>query len=1390
MTTTAMKFYSFLLVQVCNQKDRFSSIFFQKWHKLCLVLFSLSFVLSIQANEVINVSGGNVNAPFYSFTDSTGGVIDLSTYSFQKGLTYDFVDGGVSSSHPFMVGEDTVNNSPHVSGTPLNGLGTTLTLTIPAGFSGSFLYFCTVHPLSMQANLTLTEAATPSSGGGGAIYNVYQISHTQYQSIKDVNAPDRGSSSFPAHVAIVNEGQWKMKTVTFLSGGVDSVSITDDQYNLASGSDLWSESLISAFSISTQSTLDTFFSASGYPLQGTYSPSGGNTSPDGGYQSPSGGYTTPSGGNTSPSGGVLPVYQLTAAHITFLADTSSGVTLSGNYSFIEVTNGSVIEIQIPVMYDNAGTWEPQASLTYPSHPTNITSMTDVQAYLASQNLQPINLSELPSSYQSPSAGYTTPSGGYTSPDSGYQTPSGGYTSPDSGYQTPSGGYPSPDNGYQSPTANMGIPVFNLTALQVSSLSDKGVSTSAPGNYAFVFITDPVSLTTSQELEPAILDIYGKWDFSSDVVDSIPVTLVNFENYFISQNLQPVGFIDLEIENPNPEPFDFTEIDNIDLSNPEELHAIAKDFDAIFFQYYPLPNHQSHHEETDSNKFESDLFEDAGAASIIDAKEVSPDNLNTEPQIVWILSIENEQDDGAVEAVQSNLVIDMDGNVFAGDFEAYWKDAYEVNTDDNSEWKEFKYSTDTLAIDQIYQEHPEIAGLVVEEKIPPFDFTEIDRIDLSNPEELHAIAKDFDAIYFQYYTIYPDALNTEPQIVWILSIENEQDDGAVEAVQSNLVIDMDGNVFAGDFEAYWKDAYEVNTDEDPEWKEFKYTTDVLAIDQLYQDYAEIAGGQKGEVDFDFTEIGEIDLSKPEELVQLAKGFGNIYFQSYLINSETENDDISIPNDSDSEFKSIDIKSEEQPTLLSTIEAIDSDSSSPETEIFWLISLEDHEDPQQPNLLVGMDGMVAVADLESFWRDVAEVDTEKDSNWNEFKYSTDSEGIENLYFEHPEIAGGPIKSKPEPFDFTEIDQIDLSNPEELAQLAKGYESIYFQSYLLDSSPFDDNDLISPDLESKFNDSNPDTFYESSQKIDPSNPGSLYSDYEDNPLEPQIIWILSIEDHQDPGQPNLVVDMDGIVFAGDFDSFWMDVVEVDIKNDPDWYEAEYLADFKGIETLYSEYPEVSGMSDELDYENNLLKQSIVQIFEFEDNLDGSFLVNAELIRTSDSPVFEVGVILAESMDFEFTDRFVSSLEEDSTFSLLLSGLDPGTNYYFKAFTIDENGEFFSSVRKLTVPSSDSWYSETSESTAGWRSSDWFGSFQRYENDWIYHESLGWAFVIPDQGNGIWIWTPDYNWQWTQQGTWPFLYRNETGNWLYFVKRINGRPIFFDYEAKSYLISPPLIP
>ena len=146
--------------------------------------------------------------------------------------------------------------------------------------------------------------------------------------------------------------------------------------------------------------------------------------------------------------------------------------------------------------------------------------------------------------------------------------------------------------------------------------------------------------------------------------------------------------------------------------------------------------------------------------------------------------------------------------------------------------------------------------------------------------------------------------------------------------------------------------------------------------------------------------------------------------------------------------------------------------------------------------------------------------------------------------------------------------------------------------------------------------------------------------------------------------------------------------------------------------------------------------------------------------------------------------------TFSTTFSNLEPDTSYYYRAFATNQNGESQSSIKKFKTEASDQWQGNTIDLGAGWKSSDWFGSFLPYSNDWIYHAGLGWAYVVPDGENGIWIWTQYLNWQWTQPGTWPFLFRNEIGNWMYFVKRINGEPIFFNYEEQSYQVTPPPSP
>lgn len=79
-----------------------------------------------------------------------------------------------------------------------------------------------------------------------------------------------------------------------------------------------------------------------------------------------------------------------------------------------------------------------------------------------------------------------------------------------------------------------------------------------------------------------------------------------------------------------------------------------------------------------------------------------------------------------------------------------------------------------------------------------------------------------------------------------------------------------------------------------------------------------------------------------------------------------------------------------------------------------------------------------------------------------------------------------------------------------------------------------------------------------------------------------------------------------------------------------------------------------------------------------------------------------------------------------------------------------------------------------AGWRNSEWFGTFRRQAGtEWIYHAKLGWAYAVTDGKQGLWLWT--------QPGICPHLWTHRSGNWLYLMGTVGGKPVFHDYATGS---------
>ncbi len=87
------------------------------------------------------------------------------------------------------------------------------------------------------------------------------------------------------------------------------------------------------------------------------------------------------------------------------------------------------------------------------------------------------------------------------------------------------------------------------------------------------------------------------------------------------------------------------------------------------------------------------------------------------------------------------------------------------------------------------------------------------------------------------------------------------------------------------------------------------------------------------------------------------------------------------------------------------------------------------------------------------------------------------------------------------------------------------------------------------------------------------------------------------------------------------------------------------------------------------------------------------------------------------------------------------------------------------------------------GWLESPWFGLFIYYEQGWLYHSQLGWLYSSPDQQDGIWLWNEAQGWLWTKDGVWPYLFKNDSSDWLYFTTSNQQVPIFYDYSTSNYI-------
>jgi hypothetical protein len=199
------------------------------------------------------------------------------------------------------------------------------------------------------------------------------------------------------------------------------------------------------------------------------------------------------------------------------------------------------------------------------------------------------------------------------------------------------------------------------------------------------------------------------------------------------------------------------------------------------------------------------------------------------------------------------------------------------------------------------------------------------------------------------------------------------------------------------------------------------------------------------------------------------------------------------------------------------------------------------------------------------------------------------------------------------------------------------------------------------------------------------------------------------------------------------------------------------------------------------------IVSTLSARQTTDGQWSFHSKVLTNGNFPIFERGFQVSQAIGFETFLRLSAPLDSnktDFTAASLTSEFLPGRVYYYRAYARNAVGANFGAVRKFT-PRSDSpevWWGRMPETQGGWRSSAWFGTFRRQAgSDWIYHSRLGWTYARSDGQQGLWLWTNQEGWTWTQPGVFPHLWKHRTGNWLYLMRAVNGKPVFHDYATGS---------
>ncbi|MDG1326063.1 MAG: hypothetical protein P8P49_09870, partial [Opitutales bacterium] len=297
---------------------------------------------------------------------------------------------------------------------------------------------------------------------------------------------------------------------------------------------------------------------------------------------------------------------------------------------------------------------------------------------------------------------------------------------------------------------------------------------------------------------------------------------------------------------------------------------------------------------------------------------------------------------------------------------------------------------------------------------------------------------------------------------------------------------------------------------------------------------------------------------------------------------------------------------------------------------------------------------------------------------------------------------------------------------------------------------------------------------------NDGSIYTtkqfDYEKN--ENVSIKIRARDDYNMSIEKEFLISIENIIEDRDGDGI-EDAYDFDFDNDGIVDEIDLDDDNDGITDLN----EIIWGTDPFNQFSHA-QVPIVRTLGYEGNTTSGYALLGEIITNGGAPFIDLGILLSYDIKFNNIEP-ISAIERDGKkFKLLIKNFRYGSILYYEAYGKNGVGLSNGGIKKIMIPQGKEnieLWTQAQKLAGGWRTSPWFGSFLPYPNGWLYHAELGWLYAHSGQTDDIWLWSSDKGWLWTGPEIYPYLFQNSSAIWLYFIKKKDGKPRFYDYTTKS---------